>query len=537
MGRWSCVSMIPVAVTLLCTMQSLGGAAQPSLATIIARAKPAVVFIVASTNSGAQSGTGFVVRSTDSSSQIITANHVIEGTNEVDVIFDSDERKRYRATVLQRDHTRDVAVLSVAVGHRRVLELERPRDIEEGMSIALVGYPLATLEFHRIAGDALRPSVHAGIVSAIRFNGEVVQFDAAAYHGDSGGPVLDSANGRVVAIVHGTELDPHYAEAGLEQSLPGSAFGPSAGTIEDVLNSSAQSSSPVATKSTVGLDTGSFASTSASYRVGYGVPHETITSGSVELGNQVNQAVESSALDRLTTFLRGDNSLYLVPVAISLDALGNSEKLSGYCDDARLNVLAAPSYSWNLTGGPRYNGYGTLVGYSGTATVAVYLFVFDCYGEPFFVEQKSKSENRYFAHRTPDREVVDMANDLLDQLMTDFSSSRSGKAAEWDNLLKTGIAIDPSSTKLYPMMFLTKKPEGYQVYVVVPGGPADRAGVRPQDIIEQVNGDDASALSFDQLAEMMNRRSFTLTLQRPGGTIDVSVYPKAYDDVVQMIRH
>ena len=103
---------------------------------------------------------------------------------------------------------------------------------------------------------------------------------------------------------------------------------------------------------------------------------------------------------------------------------------------AALNALAIPAFAWNLTGGPRYNGYGVLVGYLGEAAVKLDFVVFDCFGMPFFVEQKTKTENRYFAHRQPDREIVDMANDLLDQVTSDFSIAKAQRAAAWNNLLK-----------------------------------------------------------------------------------------------------
>jgi hypothetical protein len=76
------------------------------------------------------------------------------------------------------------------------------------------------------------------------------------------------------------------------------------------------------------------------------------------------------------------------------------------------------------------------------------------------VGRKTKSENRYFAHRTPDREIVDMTDDLLDQLISDFSETRTSSSAAWTSLLKTGIAIDPSDSRFHSMMFVQKLPEG-----------------------------------------------------------------------------
>jgi len=536
-------TLVSVAFAAVIALGTTATAHALTVEQAVKKAKPATVLIVVATNSGAQSGTGFALESNADSTTVITANHVVEGETQVDVIFDSSEKERYPAEIVRRDHVKDVAILKVHVGHRPTLSLESPDDVSEGMQIVLIGYPLATLEFfHRVEGDALRPSVHTGIVSAIRFGGAVLQFDAATYHGDSGGPIIDTDNGRVVAIVHGAALDPSYAAHGLEQSLPGSSFGPSSSTIASVMYQTGASNTAVANGGEESSNASSpskvaTGATSSSYRVGYGIPHEIVTGGDVQSGNQINGAVESAALDRLQGFLKQDNSLYLIPVSLDQAVVADPQRLSGDCDDARLNALVFPSYAWNLTGGPRYNAYGGLVGYSGQASATVDLFVFDCYGIPFFVEQKTKSENRYFAHRTPDREVVDMTNDLLDQLMSDFSSWRTKYSGQWQSLLKTGIDADPTDGKLHSMMFFIKKPEGYQVLSVVPNGPADHAGVKTQDIIEQINGQDANVMERSQLIDLMNAPSFTLVLQRPGGDVTVTVHPESYDDLVKELQH
>ncbi len=76
-----------------------------------------------------------------------------------------------------------------------------------------------------------------------------------------------------------------------------------------------------------------------------------------------------------------------------------------------------------------------------------------------------------------------MANDLLDQVTSDFSVAKTQRAAAWNNLLKTGLSIDPSDQSYHSMMYFMKKPEGYQVVIVVANGPADQAGIKQKDII------------------------------------------------------
>ncbi len=360
-------ALFAIMFALLLALAATSTAKALTVEQVVKKAKAATVLIVVATNDGAQSGTGFAVQSSADSTTVVTANHVIEGETQVNIIFDSNEKERYPAEIVRRDHVKDVAILKVHVGRRPTIALESPDDVSEGMQIVLIGYPLATLEFHRIQGDALQPSVHTGIVSAVRFNGAVLQFDAATYHGDSGGPIIDTDNGRVVAIVHGAELDPSYEARGLEQSLPGSSFGPSSSTIASVLyetgpsgvagvpNQEEESTGAVAPSNV------SAVGTSSSYRVGYGIPHEVVTGGDIQFGNEINGAVESAAIDRLQGFLKQDNSLYLIPVSLDQAAVTDSQRLAGYCDDARLNTLVFPSYSWGLTGGPRYNAYGRLL--------------------------------------------------------------------------------------------------------------------------------------------------------------------------------
>lgn len=520
------------------------------LARLVASVRPAVVYVVVATDSGAQSGSGFVLKSDANTSTIVTANHVIEGETQVDVIFDSNEHERYPAQVIMRDHRRDVAILKVPIGHRHTLSLESARDTQEGTAIIVIGYPRVTLEFERIAGDDLRPTVHSGIISAIRFNGEIIQFDALTDHGDSGGPIIDETRGHVVAIVHGAALDPSYAARGLEQELPGSTFGPSAATMAAVLSGTPSTASTVAGTSEAetsagrsGVVVGSSSifsragADSASYRVGYGVPQSYVTEGSTDSANSINEAVDASVLQRLQAYLQQDNSLYLIPLKLSSEAMADSQRLSGYCDDNRVNALAIPVFAWNLTGGPRYNGFGVLVGYYGEAAVKIDFFVFDCFGMPFFAEHKTKTENRYFAHRSPDREIVDMANDLLDQVTSDFSIARTQRAAAWNNLLKTGLSIDPSDQQYHSMMYFMKKPEGYQVVIVVPNGPADQAGIKQRDIIEQINGADAASLSIEDLQQQMNRASYTVEIQRPGGVQTITVHPSQYSELVKLLQH
>ena len=152
-----------------------------------------------------------------------------------------------------------------------------------------------------------------------------------------------------------------------------------------------------------------------------------------------------------------------------------------------MNAIIYPRFSWALTGGAHYSIYGTY--YSGNAAVAVDLLVSDCAGDIFYIGKKNKTENRYFANRDPNREVTDMANDMIDQLFKDFSSFQAAHQGAWTSLLKYGLAIDPVDGAYHSMFSpLLEKTGKWQVFGVFPGGPADKAGIKTRDVIVSING-------------------------------------------------
>lgn len=513
-----------------------------ALSDLFERSKSAVVFIYVALPNGAASGSGFVLRSDDKSTTIVTANHVVEDAQSIDVVLDSDKKRRYKATIVTRDRVRDIAILQISVGHRHSLVVMDSSQVQEGNDIAVIGYPRSTLIYAQL-GDTLRPEIHKGIVDAIRLNGEVVQFDAVIDHGNSGGPVIDVATGAVVGVVRGALLDPSYLAQGLEQTLPGSGYAMSGTTIETVLHSGSSNgaglaagtaeSSGAAGRSTP-TQVGEPASSSA-FRVGYGTPVYT---------DPMAQAVNSSLINRLTSYFASDNSFYMVP--IQLESVTNaidfasgwivdSEKLFAFCQTERLNVVMVPVVSWNLSGGYNYNLYGGY--YTGSAQTFVALYVADCSGIPYFAEMKTKSENRYFVNHAPEREITDMANDLINQLEHDFSTYRSENSGAWQGLLKEGIGIDPADNKYHALFGVGPDKSGtWRVTAVFPGGPADRAGLKPHDIVVSLAGVDLAGKTLADIEPLFNQSSYTIAVQRPGGQIQFVVHTAKYAALLLMIR-
>lgn len=221
-----------------------------SLPELIARAKRSVVVVgsfgLMDNPRFGYRATGFVV---GEGLQVITNAHVvppdepgrIDRSIAVQVWQDGEWRMR-SARLLRRDLRNDLALLEIdgpAVPALKLASGEAP----EGTSIALMGFPI---------GQALGWAhvTHRGIVSAwtgiatpasdpaglnpraVRQLREgsfrIMQLDAIAYPGNSGGPVLDVETGEVIGVVQGgtvkgTKEAALSAPTGITFAVPASA--------------------------------------------------------------------------------------------------------------------------------------------------------------------------------------------------------------------------------------------------------------------------------------------------------------------------
>lgn len=166
--------------------------------------RPSIVRIMAVHDDGLPSdghlhgeeGTGVVIIDRG---VILTCLHVVSGASRIRVLFGNGLESD--ASVIAKRPENDLAVLQAkqVPDDLKAATLRSAKDLVEGEGVTAVGFPFG-----------IGPSVSAGVISGLRRqyaspNGsqrlhDLIQFDAAANPGSSGGPLVDAA-GEVVGIV------------------------------------------------------------------------------------------------------------------------------------------------------------------------------------------------------------------------------------------------------------------------------------------------------------------------------------------------
>jgi putative serine protease PepD len=141
-------------------------------------------------------GTGFEI---DSKGDILTAEHVVSGATSITVTF--QDGSTAKATIVGTpDKSTDTAVIHVDVPASQLhpLTLGNSSTVEPGQTVVAIGSPFS-----------LQETMTAGIVSAVNRNitapnnfsiTGAIQTDAAINHGNSGGPLIDTATNTVIGI-------------------------------------------------------------------------------------------------------------------------------------------------------------------------------------------------------------------------------------------------------------------------------------------------------------------------------------------------
>ena len=197
------------------------GAAAAELPALVAGSKPSVLPV--GTFSPTDSprfgfrGSGFVVAD---GRQLITNFHVLpaeaESGRRLVVMVGRSEGNLRNAAVLATDRHRDLALLQLDGPPLPTLPLAEPGTAREGQDVLLLGYPIGgVLGFATVAHRGMVSSITSAALPAnsasqldpraiaqLRLGSfEMLQLDATAYPGSSGGPLLDVATGRVIGVV------------------------------------------------------------------------------------------------------------------------------------------------------------------------------------------------------------------------------------------------------------------------------------------------------------------------------------------------
>jgi len=136
-------------------------------------------------------GSGFII---DKEGHILTNYHVIANARAVEVTLHN--KKKYKATVIGRDRSHDLAVIQINASGVIPATLGDSKSLVVGQKVFAIGNPFG------LSGTMTR-----GIISSVRpirtpEGGEIdeaIQTDAAINPGNSGGPLLNS-RGEVIGI-------------------------------------------------------------------------------------------------------------------------------------------------------------------------------------------------------------------------------------------------------------------------------------------------------------------------------------------------
>ena len=163
-----------------------------------ARAYQAVRSSIVRVRTAGSTGSGVVV---NSRGVILTSLHVLKGETRVLVMFESGLESEARIVDARPENDTAVLQAEQIPDDLRGATLRAARNLAEGEFVTAVGFPYG-----------IGPSVSHGVISGLgRRHGspdgehelrDLIQFDAAANPGSSGGPLLNAA-GEVIGLVTG----------------------------------------------------------------------------------------------------------------------------------------------------------------------------------------------------------------------------------------------------------------------------------------------------------------------------------------------
>ena len=181
-----CLCVISV---LLIVPQAIAWAqstSQPS--AVVKDVGPAVVLVKGATSGGDVTGSGFLI---GSDGKVVTCLHIVQDM-QTGIVRLSNGEVYSSFSIRAFDEHRDLVILQISGFDLPVVELGNSSDLQAGEPVLLIGSPLG-----------LEQTVTSGVVSALRELprvGKIIQTDAAANPGNSGGPLLN-ARGQAIGVL------------------------------------------------------------------------------------------------------------------------------------------------------------------------------------------------------------------------------------------------------------------------------------------------------------------------------------------------
>jgi serine protease Do len=119
---------------------------------------------------------------------------------------------------------------------------------------------------------------------------------------------------------------------------------------------------------------------------------------------------------------------------------------------------------------------------------------------------------------------IDMAANIAEKLIKDGKVSRA----------RVGIALQPLTPAIAKQLGIDPETKGVLVGEVLPGSPAEKAGLKPGDVITRFNGQAIASLPSFRLTVAASDvgKSFTLNYYRDGEERKTTIVPAAADKVV-----
>jgi S1-C subfamily serine protease len=271
-------------------------AVRASATDIAQHAIPSIVAVEVAGLLGQSGGSGVVY---GSDGYLITNDHVVEGAEEVTVVF--ADGARYPAQIIGTDPLTDLAVLRVTREDLTPMDIGDPSALTVGDMAVAIGNPLALMG---------GPSVTSGIISAVdrwleveagTFLYGLVQTDAPITHGSSGGALVDE-NARVVGITTAIAVSDVAAE-GFGFAIP---IDMATDVADDLIESG------TVNHALLGINGGTYFAEESEAQYPVGVLVHEVTAGDAyeAAGGQVNDVIVAldgvpiDTLERLLTELR-----------------------------------------------------------------------------------------------------------------------------------------------------------------------------------------------------------------------------------------